>query len=101
MEAPPNIAVLQAENETLRAQLAEREGQLYHALGVVVGMWNQYCPPPRTHMCMNAGEDAEELLKEWDLLLPDETAIEFWGLWWRPEGVEIPQKVQSLFEGSQ
>jgi hypothetical protein len=52
-------------------------------------------------MCMNAGEDAEEFLKEWDLLLPDETAIEFWGLWWRPKGVEIPQKVQSLFDGSQ
>ncbi len=60
-------------------------------------MWNQYCPPTRTHMNMNAGEDAEEVLKEWDLLLPDETGIEFWGLWSRPEGVEIPQKVFSLF----
>ena len=101
MEAPPTLDALQAENEALRAKLAEREQQLYHALGVVAGMWNQYCPPPFTHEFMNAGEDAEEILKEWDLLLPDETAIEFWGLWSRPEGVEIPQKVYSLVEGRQ
>ena len=49
-------------------------------------------------MCMNAGEDAEEVLKEWDLLLPDETGIDFWGLWSRPEGVDIPPKVYSLIE---
>lgn len=98
METPPSIAALQAEKETLCAQLFEREAQLYHALGVLVGMWNQYCPPPRTHMCMNAGEDAEEVLKEWDLLLPDETGIDFWGLWSRPEGVDIPPKVYSLIE---
>jgi hypothetical protein len=101
MDATSNAAALHAENEALRAQLAERETQLYHALGVVAGMWNQYCPPPRTHMCMNAGEDAEEILKEWDLLLPDETAIDFWGLWSRPEGVDIPQKLYSLIEGKQ
>ncbi|TDN38081.1 hypothetical protein E4631_25015 [Hymenobacter sp. UV11] len=98
METSPSIAALQAENEALRVQLAERESQLYHALGVLVGMWNQYCPPPRTHMCMNAGEDAEEILKKWDLLLPDETGIDFWGLWSRPEDVEIPAKVFALIE---
>ncbi|MFD2721004.1 hypothetical protein ACFST9_19955 [Hymenobacter monticola] len=101
MEAIPTLAALQVENDALKAKLAEREKQLYHALGVVVGMWNQYCPPPRTHMCMNAGEDAEELLKEWELLLPDETAIDFWGLWWRPEGIEVPQKVHALIDGKQ
>jgi hypothetical protein len=98
METPSSITALQAENEALRAQLAERKSQLYYALGVLVGMWNQYCPPPRTHMCMNAGEDAEKVLKQWDLLLPDETGIDFWGLWSMPEGVDIPPKVFSLIE---
>lgn len=79
MEATPAEAAVQAENKTLRAQLAKRE-ELYHALGVIAGMWNQYCPPPWTHLNMNAGEDAEEVLKEWELLLPDETAIDFLGL---------------------
>jgi hypothetical protein len=98
METAGTIAALQAENEALRAQLAERGAQLYQVLGVLAGMWNQYCPPPWTHEFMNAGEDAEEVLQAWELLLPDETAIEFWGLWSRPEGVEIPKKVFSLIE---
>ncbi|SMB79698.1 hypothetical protein SAMN00120144_3978 [Hymenobacter roseosalivarius DSM 11622] len=95
METTPTGA-LQGENEALRAQLAAREAQLYQALGVIAGMWNQYCPPPFTHQCMNAGEDAEEVLKAWELLMPDETAIDFWGLWSRPAGVEVPSKVASL-----
>jgi hypothetical protein len=98
METTSSIAALQAENEALRAKLAEREAQLYQTLGVLAGMWNQYCPPPWTHEFMNAGEDAEEVLQAWDLLLPDETAIEFWGLWSRPEGVLIPPKVFALIE---
>jgi hypothetical protein len=89
---------LRAENDALRSLLAERNEQLYHALGVIAGMWNQYCPPPWTHKFMNAGEDAEEILTEWELLLPDETTIDFWGLWSRPDGVEIPQKVYALIE---
>jgi hypothetical protein len=98
--ASPNID-LQAENDALRVQLAERGKQLYQALGVLAGMWNQYCPPPWTHEFMNAGEAAEEVLQAWDLLLPDETAIEFWGLWSNPEGVEIPQKVLALIGRAQ
>jgi hypothetical protein len=98
MESTESFVALQADNEALRARLAEREAQLYQTLGVLAGMWNQYCPSPWTHEFMNAGEDAEEVLQAWDLLLPDETAIEFWGLWSRPEGVEIPPKVFSLIE---
>jgi hypothetical protein len=98
METAETMAALRAENQVLRTQLAERGAQLYQALGVLAGMWNQYCPPPWTHEFMNAGEDAEEVLQAWELLLPDETAIEFWGLWSRPEGVEIPPKVFSLIE---
>lgn len=96
METVPNASELQAENEALRALLAKRGEQLYDTLAVLVDMWNQYCPPPRTHLNMMAGEDTEEILKEWGLLLPDETAIELHSFFPLPDDVKIPQRVLAL-----
>jgi len=87
------LASVQAENEALRTKLKERNEDLFEALAALSGMWNQYCSPPWTHEFMNAGEDAEEVLKKWDLLRNDETSIEI-------AGVQIddymPQKVLVL-----
>ncbi|WP_055562915.1 hypothetical protein [Hymenobacter sp. AT01-02] len=80
MEPVSNAAELQAENQALQAQLLERSQQLYEALNALAGMWNQYCPPPFTHECMTAGEDAEAVLQAWQLLRSDRTAIDCWDL---------------------
>ncbi|MDO7874690.1 hypothetical protein Q5H93_08090 [Hymenobacter sp. ASUV-10] len=73
-------AKLKAENEALRKLIFERSKDLFDALGALTSMWNQYCPPPWTHMFMSAGEDAEEVLKKWQLMRPDETSIYIDGL---------------------
>jgi hypothetical protein len=67
------IAKLQVENEKLRTQLVERNQELFEALSALSSMWNQYCPPPRTHLNMSAGEEAEEVLQRWQLMRADET----------------------------
>jgi len=70
------LASVQAENAALRRMLVERNKDLFEALSALSSMWNQYCPPPRTHMCMSAGEEAEDVLRKWRLLLEDETSID-------------------------
>ena len=70
------LASVQAENDALRRMLVERNKDLFEALSALSSMWNQYCPPPRTHMCMSAGEEAEDVLRKWRLLLEDETSID-------------------------
>jgi len=42
-------------------------------LSALASMWNQYCPPPWTHNFMSAGEEAEEVLEAYGLLLKDKT----------------------------
>ena len=37
-------------------------------LEALCSMWEQYCPPPWTHMFMSAGESAEEVLEHHGLL---------------------------------
>lgn len=34
----------------------------------LIGMWQQYCPPPYTHMYMAAGEMAEDILGQYGVL---------------------------------
>ncbi|MBC6989526.1 MULTISPECIES: hypothetical protein [Hymenobacter] len=94
MEQPQNMADVLAENADLRAQLTKRNAQLYDALCALASMWNQYCPPPRTHQSMSAGEEAEEVLTEWRLLLPDKSALYLDELSSGPE--ELPEQVRSL-----
>ena len=69
------ITNLKAENEALRNLLAKRSQELFEALSALSDMWNQYCPPPRTHLNMSAGENAEEVLQKWQLMRADETSI--------------------------
>lgn len=42
--------------------------ELIDALEALADMWGQYCPPPYTHMFMSAGEGAEHVLLQYDLL---------------------------------
>jgi hypothetical protein len=49
---------------------------LAESLSALSAMWQQYCPPPWTHMFMSAGEQAEEVLNQYGLLRADETAID-------------------------
>ena len=69
------IAELNAENEKLRNLLAGRNQDLFEALSALSSMWNQYCPLPRTHLNMSAGEEAEDVLQKWQLMRADETSI--------------------------
>jgi len=77
----------------------EQGKQLFKALSVLAGMWNQYCPPPTEkcpypgHMFMSAGEDCEELLEQWGLMRGNETAID---CDFASEFAEAPQKVRAL-----
>lgn len=71
-------------------EIQTRNQELYYALDALAGMWNQYCPPPSTHMFMSAGEEAEDVLVYWGLLRPNETAI-------YPEDDDAPQRVKDLF----
>ena len=75
MDTDAKLASLQAENDDLRKIIENRNRNLLEALSALSSMWNQYCPPPRTHMCMSAGEEAEEVLQKWHLMLEDETSI--------------------------
>jgi hypothetical protein len=75
MNSESTLAGLQAENKELRKALQERNKDLLQALSALSSMWNQYCPSPRTHMCMSAGEEAEEILRKWRLMLEDDTSI--------------------------
>ena len=100
MKAMDSAAEWHRQNQALRTQLAERNRQLYAALNALAGMWNQCCPPPFTHQAMNAGEDAEEVLRTWQLLRADETAIELCGLDPAPEQ-EIPLSVKALLPAAQ
>jgi hypothetical protein len=69
------ITSLKAENEALRNLLAKRSQDLFEALSALSDMWNQYCPPSRTHLNMSAGEVTEEVLQKWQLMRADETSI--------------------------
>ena len=40
----------------------------YETMYALCDMWLQYCPPPYTHMFMSAGEGAERVLLNYDLL---------------------------------
>jgi hypothetical protein len=86
-------AELQAENEALRQLATERGQALYEALAALSAMWNQYCPLPFTHEFMNAGEDAEDVLRRWELLRADETSIQLAGIQIDPDK---PEKVLAL-----
>jgi len=66
---------------------------LFEALSALSSMWNQYCPPPRTHMFMSAGEEAEEVLQKWQLIRVDETSIYIDGM---VIDNDVPQKVLDL-----
>jgi hypothetical protein len=43
--------------------------ELFEALSALCYMWDQYCPPTCGHMCMSAGEETEEVLDKYDLLI--------------------------------
>ncbi|GAB2853877.1 hypothetical protein [Hymenobacter ruber] len=75
MDSEATMAKLKAENEELKHQIKRRNQDLFEALGALSSMWNQYCPPPRTHLNMSAGEEAEEVLQKWQLMRADETSI--------------------------
>lgn len=45
--------------------------ELFSALEALCSMWAQYCPQPYGHMCMSAGEEAEEVLDKHGLLVKD------------------------------
>ena len=75
MDKDATLTSLQAENDKLRKIIEERNKDLFDALSALSSMWNQYCPPPWTHMFMNAGEDAEEVLQKWQLMRSDESSI--------------------------
>lgn len=34
-------------------------------------MWEQYCPPPCGHAFMSTGEEVEQILLEYGVLMPD------------------------------
>ncbi|MBH8559724.1 hypothetical protein [Hymenobacter negativus] len=96
MDNEEAVASLKAENEKLRNQLIERNKDLYEALSALSSMWNQYCPPPWTHMFMSAGEEAEEVLQKWQLMRADETSIYIDGM---VIDDDIPEIVLSLLPG--
>jgi hypothetical protein len=87
------LASVKADNDTLRRTLIERNKDLFEALSALSSMWNQYCPPPRTHMCRSAGEEAEEVLQKWKLIREDETGIYIDGM---AIDDDVPQKVLDL-----
>ena len=80
MDNEAKIAKLKAENEKLRARLVESNQGLFEALSALSSMWNQYCPLPRTHLNMSAGEEAEDVLQKWQLMRADETSIYIGGM---------------------
>ena len=80
MDNKATIATLEAENEKLRNMLTERNQDLFESLSALSSMWNQYCPLPRTHLNMSAGEEAEEVLQKWQLMRADETSIYIGGI---------------------
>ena len=43
--------------------------QLFEALEALAMMWNQYCDGESGHLCMSAGEQAEEVLSKYNLLI--------------------------------
>lgn len=43
--------------------------ELYEALEALCGMWGQYCSGPWGHSCMSAGEDCEDVLDKYGLLI--------------------------------
>ena len=80
MDNEAKIAKQKAENEKLRARLVESNQVLFEALSALSSMWNQYCPLPRTHLNMSAGEEAEDVLQKWQLMRADETSIYIGGM---------------------
>ena len=42
---------------------------LFQALEALCMMWEQYCGGKWGHECMSAGEEAEEVLDKWGLLI--------------------------------
>lgn len=43
--------------------------ELFNALEALCMMWDQYCDGEWGHMCMTAGENAEEVLDSYGLLI--------------------------------
>lgn len=44
--------------------------EVYDLLSAFCSMWSQYCDGEWGHMCMSAGEETEEVLDRYKLLIP-------------------------------
>lgn len=44
--------------------------ELLEVLEALCGMWEQYCGDEWGHSCMSAGEECEEVLDKYGLLIP-------------------------------
>jgi hypothetical protein len=69
-EAIMGIVHSTAHSAARRAVQAERASHL-KTLRALMSMWEQYCPPPSGHAFMGAGEEAEEVLEDHELLKKD------------------------------
>jgi len=95
MDNSNEMTQLRAENEALRALARARGNALFEALSALSDMWNQYCPPPRTHLNMSAGEGAEEVLRKWGLIRADESSVYIDGM---VVDDDVPEQVLVLRE---
>ena len=43
--------------------------EVYDLLSALCSMWSQYCDGDWGHMCMSAGEETEEVLDRYNLLI--------------------------------
>ncbi len=43
--------------------------EVYDLLSALCGMWSQYCGDKWGHQCMSAGEEAEIVLDDYELLI--------------------------------
>lgn len=81
--------------EHLSQELYTLQTELYKSLDALCMMWNQYCPPPLTHMHMSAGEYTEKILNSYDLIKEDGEAFY---LDYNEHSVEIPKDVVKLLK---
>jgi len=44
--------------------------ELFDALDALCSMWSQYCEGEAGHCCMTAGENCEDVLDRYNLLIP-------------------------------
>lgn len=95
MNTASQTADLIAENKALRALAQERGKALFETLSALSDMWNQYCPPPRTHLNMSAGEVAEEVLIKWNMIRPDKSSVYIDGM---VIDEDVPEQVLLLRE---